>query len=470
MNAEAFSNVTIEQEFLGALIATPLAGRAASSGIEPVHFFEPAHARIFEAIRARGEVGELASLTTISAHLKQEWNKPFIGKDTFGTYVAKLMANAAPAVMLPGYAEDIKGMWALRALQDATSRALGTDGEVRAHLSEAFDAIDQIRAEMADSKSTRETAGDSAHDLLRQVNSIRMGEAQPSGATTGFMGLDRVMLGYRPGELVVIGARPGIGKTTFGTSSLLRCAKAGHGVMLFSLELSKEAIAARMLADMTYDPRFPMTHSKIRAGKDITDDEFWRIQDAKDAIQKLPFEIDYSPRLAVAEIAAKVSSAKRRMAAKGLVLRCVAIDYLKFIKATDRYRGNRAYEVGEITAGLKGIAKDQEVCIVLLAQLNRGIEAEKDKRPDLHHLRESGDIEADADVVMFLYREAYYIEKTAEFKAGDPQSITDHEAVANKLEMVIPKNRNGPTCSVTLFCDIGASAIRNAEDFYGDAR
>jgi len=468
MSAEAFSNVMIEQEFLGALIATPQAGRAASSSILPQHFFEPAHARIFEAIQARGDIGELASLTTLASHLKQEWGAPFVANETFGSYVAKLVANAAPTVMLQGYAEDIKGMWALRAVQEAATRALGADGEIRTHLAEAFDAIDQVRAELVDAKATRESAGDSAHAMLLQVNSIRMGEAQPSGATTGYSDLDRVMLGYRPGELVVIAARPGMGKTTFGTSSLLRSAKAGNGVLLFSLELPREAIAARLLADMAFDPRFPLTHSDIRKGKDLSDEQFWRIQEADDAIRKLPFEIEYSPRLAVAEIAAKVSATKRRMAAKGAVLRCVAIDYLKFIKATDRYRGYRTYEVGEITAGLKGIAKDQEVCIMLLAQLNRGIEAEKDKRPDLHHLRESGDIEADADVVMFLFREAHYIEKSAEFKAGAPEARIAHEAVAHKLEMVIPKNRNGPTCSVNLFCDIGASAIRSAQNLYGD--
>lgn len=153
---------------------------------------------------------------------------------------------------------------------------------------------------------------------------------------------------------------------------------------------------------------------------------------------------------------------RRRLAKRGVVLRVVGIDYLKFLKATDRYRGQRPYEVGEITSGLKAIAKEQEVCILLLAQLNRGIEAEKDKRPDLHHLRESGDIEADADVVMFLFREAHYIEKSAQFKAAEPDALAQHAAATNKLEVIIAKNRNGPTTTTHLFCDIGASAVRNA--------
>lgn len=465
----AFS-LEMEQELLGCFLMVPEALSAAAGSLQPEHFSHPAHSRLFEVMMERHRSNGAVTMSALAVALQMEWGSPFTEDLTFGQYVAKLGANAAAPMVVPSYVQDLRALWGLRRASDAVSQAMSSDGAASDRLGATFDALDEVRAAISDAHSTRETAGDTTHDLLVEINSIRMGETTPSGATTGFVDLDRVMLGYRPGELIVIGARPGMGKTTFGTSSLLRCAKAGNGVMFFSLELPKENVGARLLADMAFDPRFPLTHSAIRAGKDLTDEQFWRIQEAQAAIQKLPLDVDYAPRLAVAEIAARIASTRKRMARNGVTLRCIGIDYLKFLKATDRYRGQRTYEVGEITAGLKEIAKEQNVCILLLAQLNRGIEAEKDKRPDLHHLRESGDIEADADVVMFLYRPAHYIEKSPEFRNGDPQAVTEFELAANKLEIIVAKNRNGPTTTVNLFCDIGASAIRNGDRFYGGER
>lgn len=473
MSAEgqpAAVNLDMEQALLGCLISAPEAFAVASGTLRPEHFFEPAHSLILQAMLERVASGAPNSIATLADALRPNWNVPLIGDVTFGQYVAKLTANAAPAMMVPGYVSDIRDQWALRSISEAANRRAQESGSPAAHLSAMFDEIDTVRAALSEAKATRESAGQSADSLLQQVNSIRMGVEPPRGATTGFLDLDRVMLGYRPGELVVLGARPGMGKTTFGTSSLRQSAKAGNGMLLFSLELPREAVAARLMADQIYDNRHPLTHSKIRTGKDITDEEFWRLKEASQEFEKLPFEIDYAPRLAVSEIGARVTAARRRMERKGQQLRCVAIDYLKFVKATDRYRGQRTYEVGEITAGLREIGKEQEVCILLMTQLNRGIEAEKDKRPDLHHLRDSGDIEADADVVMFLYRDAYYIEKSPEFRAGDGEAVAKHDGAFNELEVIIAKNRNGPTVTVDLFCDIGASALRNGTKHFEEPR
>lgn len=459
-------SLEMEQEILGCFLVVPETIAAAGT-LLPEHFSHPVHGRLFEVLMERHRSNSAVSMAALAVSFQTEWGAPLTDELTFGQYVARLGASAAAPMVVPSYVRDLRALWGLRRACEAVTQAMTSDGAAGDKLSATFGVLDDIRAAISEAHATRETAGDTTFAMLDQINSIRMGQQRPAGATTGFADLDRVMLGYRPGELIVVGARPGMGKTTFGTSSLLKCAKSGAGVMLFSLELPQEAIAARLLSDIVYDSRFPLTHSQVRAGSEITDEQFWRLQEGQEAIRKLPLEIDYAPRLSVAEVSARIASARKRMQRQGVKLQCVAIDYLKFLKATDRYRGQRTYEVGEITAGLKEIAKEQQVCIVLLAQLNRGIEAEKDKRPDLHHLRESGDIEADADVVMFLYRPAHYIEKSAEFRDGDPQALTDHEAAVNKLEVIVAKNRNGPTTAVDLFCDIGASAIRNANRFYG---
>ncbi len=402
--------------------------------------------------------------------MKQSWKQPFIGDKTFGEYVARLLSVAALPMELKAYAADIRDTWAFRSMSEALQRASDADGMPASRLDILLTEIDSVRASLAEAKATRETAGETGAAVLQRVNASRMGNGEPTGATTGFGELDRVMLGYRSGELVIVGARPGIGKTTFGTSSAWQCAVAGNGVMFFSLELSRDAIGARLLADHSFSGSGVVTHSAIREARGLSDDQFIRLLQANEGLRQLSLEVDYAARLSVAELGARVAASKKRMARRGIALRVVFIDYLKQLKASDRYRGQRHYEVGEITAGLHEIAKREEVCIVLLCQLNRGIESESNKRPDLHHLRESGDIEADADVVLFLYRPAYYVSRTKEYQEGDLSALDEFQRLKNKLEVIVAKNRNGETCVVDLFCDMGASAVRNSGSRYGGHR
>lgn len=464
--AEHLSNVTQEQEFLGALITFPEAARVAANIMEPAYFYEASHARIFEAIKARLTEGGTVTPTALASHLREEWNKPFLNDMTFGKYVSAMIANSAPAVSVASYAQDLKRLWALRSVYQAAVTPAGRDGELRAHVSEVFGAIDQIRAEMAETEAQREAAGISMEGLVDHIERVQAGEAQVEGCTTGLPEVDRKMLGYRPGELIIVGGRPGMGKTCWATSSLLKTAQAGHGCALFSLELPKEAVAARLLADHAFDARRRITFSDLRKCE-MDNATVQRLKERAAEVHYMPLEVEYSTGLSVSEIGSRVGNVKRRMAKNGFNLGVVAIDYLKFVKASDRYKGQRVYEVGEITRGLKEIAKEHNVCVVLLAQLNRGVEADKDKRPSLQHLRESGDIEADADVVMFMYRDEYYIEQSPEYRSGHPDALDHYDRARNKLELIIAKNRNGPCCTVDLFCDIGCSAIRPLATGYG---
>lgn len=462
-------DVLLEQEILGRLLDSPEVLPAVLGILEPHHFQVEAHARLYQAMLDRHAAGTSFTPISIATDLHSGWNLPFAGELTFGQYVARLLASPAPPMMLKSFATDLRDQWAMRLMVAAANRASSDNGAPSVRLGHLLQQVDEIRSSLSEAAATRESAGETGAAILERLNAHRMGHAATPGATTGFHELDRVILGYRPGELIVLGARPGIGKTTFGTSSARQCAACENGVLFFSLELSRDAIGARLFADQAFDARRPLTHSAIRDLK-LSDDQFERLLRAQDAISNLPLEVDYAARLTVPELSARVTAAKKRMARSGIQLQVVFIDYLKQVRASDRYRGQRHYEVGEITAGLHEIAKREEVCIVLLAQLNRGIEAESNKRPDLHHLRESGDIEADADVVLFLYRPAYYVRRTKEFQEGAPDALAEAERLDTKLEVIVAKNRNGDTGIVDLFCDIGASAVRNGGVRYGEHR
>lgn len=234
----------------------------------------------------------------------------------------------------------------------------------------------------------------------------------------------------------------------------------GWGVHEFSLEVTENQLMARHVADLTRSGRRGISFGSIMRG-DLADDEMWTVEDAVKRFDDMPIVVDYAPRLSVADIAMRVRAEKARFARQNVALKVVFLDYLKMIKASDRYKGQRVYEVGEITGALKALAKAENICIVLLCQLNRANEARDDKRPGLADLRESGDIEADADVVCFLHREAYYIEKSAKFRENDSETLALHAEMVNQAELIIAKNRAGPTRTVMVYADIGCSSLGN---------
>lgn len=449
----------LEERLLGTVLSSPDAFRAVVTVARPEHFSRPLNAMLYETIIGQADAGRGFDATGLMAALRLVWNDKVREDQTVGQYVAWLMSNSAPPTFALRMAQDLRDLWAMRQILDAARRPSIEDGRpLRDQLSEVLDTVDTVRAGLVDRVGTKASAGMATAATLATIKRVvEDGEVIESGATTGFVDVDRMMLGYRPGELVIVAARPGMGKTTWATSSLLASAKKRNGVVLFSLELPEEAVSARILADLAHDARHPLTHSAIRDNR-VPQSELLRLEEAVRAAEALPFELDFATRLSVAEIGIRIAALRKKME-----VRVVAIDYLKFLKATDRYKGQRVYEVGEITAGLKEIAKEQGVCIVLLCQLNRGVEGQSDKRPDLQHLRESGDIESDADVVMFLYREAYYIERSPEYRAGNVDAQAEFSAARTKLECIIAKNRNGPCGTVELYCDIGSSAIRNAQ-------
>jgi replicative DNA helicase len=276
--------------------------------------------------------------------------------------------------------------------------------------------------------------------------------------STGITDLDAVLGGYDPGNLIVLAGRPSMGKTACGLYSGLQAAKLGHGVLIFSLEMQEEHCVARMAAAESGIPY------KNAVRKQLPDAQLEKFIRAAMSISKLPIMIDDAAGQTVAQIAAKVRRTANEFERRGQRLSLVIIDHLTKLRFDSRYSGSRHLEIGEATTRLAGLAKDHDIAVLLLSQLNRQVESRENKRPQLSDLRESGAIEEDADVVIFPFREAYYLERT---KCQDPEEEAFRrnqlKTLTNALELQVAKCRNGETATVEVFADMPTNRLGNLD-------
>lgn len=466
-------SVESEQALLGALILSPDSYSLVQAIVQPHYFAEPVHRTVFEAIAECRSSGRKASISEITQAIGARNSGSDIGGITMRDYITRVTAETS-TLAASDYARVVRDIYVLRSMQGIASASADIDagGLPEKILAHAWDKLDALRAQTAENGGTWKRLGDIGRSVVRHVQDVMNGAAVEAGITTGFPDLDRLILGYRPGELVIVAGRPGMGKSIYALSSAIAAANPHNsrcgGVGFLSLELSEDSIGARALADLSYrDARSP-THSSIRAGR-IDDAQLVEINDASGELDHRLIEVESRSSISVGEVEAVARAMQRRFEKKGRRLSVIFIDYLKQVKASDRYRGNRVYEIGEITTGLREIGKRLGICIVLLTQLNRAVENREDKRPTMADLRESGDIENDADVVMLLYRPDYYLARDLKAAQGDKAvEIFDQlRAAENKLEIIISKNRNGEgERSVELFCSPGHSAVRQLKRDY----
>jgi replicative DNA helicase len=282
---------------------------------------------------------------------------------------------------------------------------------------------------------------------------------------TGLVDLDALIGGLHRSHLVVVAGRPGMGKSTVMVSVGRQIAeRRKYGVGIISLEMDEVSIGSRMATDRAYDPSCRIAYNSMINGS-ISPRHQQIITNATFDLRALPIEFDFASSMTVAEIAGSARRMAAKLAKKGVTLDVLMIDYLKFIKATARYAGQKHYEIGEITAGLKALARMLNCC-VLFHQLNREVEKTAERRPGMEHLRESGDVEQDADVVILLYREAYYIDRSGDRHRddGDPKKVEAEAKMAQvrfDLDLIVAKQRMGPAKDVRVFCDIGSSVVRS---------
>jgi len=452
-------NVEAEQALLGAILLNNDAFYRVSDFLEAVHFYEPVHRDIYEVAGKIIRAGKSADPTTIKTHLPEQ----LLPDVTMAQYLAKLAAEATTVLNAADYGQAIYDTAIRRNLilvgEEMVSVAYdGSDVEMTPNKQ-----IEKVESELFQLAEKGRYDGGFQNFSSALSASIQMaGEAYQrdgglSGVATLLDDLDRQMGGLQKSDLIILAGRPAMGKTSLATNIAFNVAKSWKGdvapdghqkttnggiVGFFSLEMSSEQLATRILAEQA-----EISSSDIRRGR-IHDSQFSKLVDVSNMMSKLPLYIDDTGGISVAQLAARARRLKRQ---KGLDF--LVIDYLQLLSGSSKASSqNRVQELTEITTTLKALAKELEVPIVALSQLSRQVEARDDKHPQLADLRESGSIEQDADVVLFVYREEYYL-KNKEPKEGTPEHMTwqgEMEKVHGKAEVIIAKQRHGPTGTVQL--------------------
>lgn len=451
-------DIELEQAILAkVLIDNPSMDLLAS--VTPNDFYDEVHQALFAAMSEQWAEERAINLSTLKSVLENIQN---IAPDvTPIEYIRRLTTfgdsrnTADLAVTLRELANRRRLIAAAIDLQN-TARSLTV--KVSDAASMAVSALDEILSHSRAGRVTRATADEAFRRALDELTRDDSGELIP----TGLASLDEALGGWRRRQFAVLAGRPSMGKTAVATSAMLRTARAGVGVLYFSLEMPTTALAARCLSDLAWrsDRQVPYAAA---LSKRITDEQIAALGEAAAYWSCLPIAIDDQRGLTMAEIAARTRAEAQRFERDGKSLGLVIVDHLGLIRPSGRYAGNKVQETGEISDALATLAKDQNVAVLALHQLNRGTEARDNKRPTLADLRNSGDIEQDADVVCFAFREAYYLERQ-KYDPGSQeelQRLAELEAREHTLEILIAKNRNGPTKAVTLFCDMASNVIRD---------
>ncbi|MDR3425153.1 MAG: replicative DNA helicase [Alphaproteobacteria bacterium] len=457
-------NIEAEQALLGALLVNNVVYEKVGELLQPDHFYDPVHGRIYGAIATLINRGQIADPKTLRGVFD---NDPALTAVGGANYLVDLAANIVTIFNVEDYAHLIHDLHLRRQLI-----ALGTD-VVNEAFQHDLDKPATMQIEATESKLFElARTGETDRGFVKLENalkvSIKMAEeahkrdSHITGVTTGLHDIDRKMGGLQRSDLVILAGRPSMGKTALATNMAFNAAHAyfksdgreGSGVAFFSLEMSSEQLATRLLGDFSSVPS-----DKIRRGEIRTED-FTKFVEASQTLSRVPLYIDDTPGLTVAGLRTRARRLKRMVPSLGLVV----IDYLQLLHGSGGKRDeNRVQEVSEITRNLKALAKELDVPVLALSQLSRAVENREDKTPMLSDLRESGSIEQDADVVMFVYREEYYHARSEptrrqdedEGKFNDRYSrwMQRGEEVNNIADVVIAKQRHGPIGTVKLHFD-----------------
>jgi replicative DNA helicase len=452
-------DIEVEQALLGAMLVDNQAIERASSILKPEDFYDPLHRRLYETMSTAAERGAMV-LTPLTLHALMK-SDPGLIEVGGHAYLAGLV-QAAPAIPnVRDLARILNELSVRRALigigEDIVNTAYEAphDKPPKSQIEDAEKALYRI------SEASKYGAGpiDFAESLRRTAELAEKAQARGgriSGLVTGFTDIDSLLGGLQPSDLIILAGRPGMGKTSLATNMAFHTCRAyvqdiesgaevprGAPVLFFSLEMAAQQLSARILSEQTEIEMW-----KIRNGR-FSDGEWEKFVLAMQDLSNLPFYIDDTGGISIAQIAARARRMKRE---KGIG--CVMIDHIQLVAGSGRSE-NRVQELTEISKNLKVLAKELDVPVVALSQLSRGVDARDDKRPVLSDLRESGSIEQDADVVMFVYREEYYL-KTREPDAASPDYAKWQEKLeraTNRAEVIVEKHRHGATNKIDLQFD-----------------
>ncbi len=452
------SAIEAEQALLGAILVNADALDRARDHVRAEDFVEDAHRQIFTVMCQRRDAGEYIDWRLLTAVLSDV----DLGGVPLSRYLAKLAAEAVTVVGAPGYARIIAEAARMRTVLATAQAAVdrmteGTVHDPAAYAAFMIDALDGVVSAGLAEHARRTTLKDGTAGVLARIERARQG-LEPQGVPYGLPRLDRDTLGMRPGQFIVMAGRPGMGKTTVALHVALNAARRSGPVGFFSLEMGADELSERMLAATAYDPREAetITYRAIAEARHLSSHALDRLREAEQVCADVPLWIEQEAGLTLGHIAARARQMRARAEFQGTSLAALVVDHIGLIKPSQRYLGNRVQEMTEITAGLKGLAKELGIPVLGLSQLNREVEKRPDKRPQLADLRESGSIEQDADVVLGLFREAYYLEHKTDRTDAEEARLS---AAQDELEIEILKQRSGPTARIVCFCDIACNVL-----------
>lgn len=450
------NNIEAEQVVLGTLLADPKAAHFGSM-LNINDFSADKHRLIFEAISFAASEGRHASPTVLAPQFQDEK----IGDISVAQYLGRLITLSTRRENVPDHIRALKDMSGRRELSEMAKSMADVSNSAAAPLAPFLEHVSStcegIMAGLRRQQITAFTIGELNKAALERLRA-------PGGSDlihTGLHTLDESLGGFGRGELNILAGRPGMGKTTLALSAMRQAASRGVTSMFFSQEMGGDPVSARMMSDAVFNSQTPIHYKKI-IRKGTTEWEITRLEEADESMNRLPILIDLQTALTVADISVRARRHADRLALDGRRLDTIWIDHLGYMQSSDRYRGNKVYETGEITKGLRKLAKELGVAINLLCQLSRKVEERDDKRPHSHDLRDSGNIEEDADCVLLVYREAHYLADTKYDDAEkDMKRIAKLEALENILELIATKTRNGGIFTRRFFTDIGSNAVRD---------
>lgn len=430
------ANIEAEEAVLGSLLIDPNAILRVAPRLRPEDFYVERHAWVYDAILKLQERGEVVDVLTLAEQLRRDGHLDDVG----GLGFLAALANRVPtSIHVEYYAGLVEEAAIRRQLMEAAQEIARMAHRGEGELSDIIDQAEQLIFAINATRERRalRPLGDAMQDLLDHLEAIQASEGEVMGVPTGLRLLDALLGSLQKSDLILLAARPGMGKTSLALNIALNAALRLHKhVAFFSLEMSAEQLALRLLSIQAN-----IDSQKLRRGQ-LTEEEWRRLLEAAAVLAETEFYVDDTPGASVMEVRSKA----RRLHAE-VRLDLIVIDYLQLMRS-DRRAENRVQEISYISRSLKALAREINVPLLALSQLSRSVEQRHNKRPILSDLRESGSLEQDADVVLFLYSEDYYAEKErGEDGTKAPQNMP------NIVEIRVAKHRHGPTGTVNVYFD-----------------
>lgn len=466
-------NLEAEQGLLGTLLVDNRVMERIGDTLKAPHFFHPAHQRIFAAIQKLIDRGQTASPVTLKGYFEQDQDLAAVGG---AEYLAELAASVVSIINAEDYARTIHELHLRRELivvgEDVVNESFDQklDEEPLAVLRKAEGRLYEL-GQTGDVKGGFSSVLESVKVAISIAEKAFQTEGHVTGVTTGLRDMDEKLGGLHPSDLLILAGRPSMGKTALAVNMAYNAAQAyadsggkeGGRVGFFSLEMSADQLATRILADLS-----GISGDAIRKGS-FREDDFRKFAQAAQKLAQVPLYIDDTPALSISAVR---SRARRLQRTHGLDM--LVIDYLQLLTGTGSRQSseNRVLEISEITRGLKAIAKELQIPVLALSQLSRAVEQREDKRPMLSDLRESGSIEQDADVVMFVYREEYYLSRSEPSMDEADKYAKWQEKMGrahNVAESIIAKQRHGPIGTVRMHFEANLTRFSDLDQIHTES-